>query len=163
MSDDPYATPRTTEPVPAKAPAGPVKAVLTGLAVDICGSTGVGIIFTLVYGVILIRSGVSREDFGAALADMPPTSMPYIISNVLGCCCSALGGYVCTRMARRTDYKLAKIVGGLSATIGVSLSLSSPLPRIFIMAMLTFASVLAGAKMAIGRRKSAGDVHTEVM
>ena len=68
---------------------------------------------------------------------------------------SFLGGMVCTRAARRSNYSLGRLLASLSASIGLLLSFSQHSAATnLLLTTLTFATVMLGTKF--------GQVKSEV-
>lgn len=152
MPTDPYATPQaiTSE---VRAPTGPVKAVLIGFAIDVGGSLLLGVLVLFAYGIHLASSGKgTQQEVGVALANISSTPWLSAAGYVVGSALSILGGYVCTRIAQRTDYKLGFILGGISCLAGLLLGYGQySLPENIALTVLTFACVMVGTRLGIVR------------
>jgi hypothetical protein len=117
--------PESDDPKPQRHPdapettGSPLRAVLTGLAIDIGGSEVLRIVLSIVYAFQVTSSGLSDEQMKAALEQMPPESALAILGLVLGSLCSVAGGYACARVARSDEFR----AGGLMAAISGLLSL----------------------------------------
>lgn len=153
MQINPYSPPTAELTSQPKPPGSPLKAVLLGLSVDVGGSLISGLLLGAAYGMVLASLGMSAEEILAASQHL--ASSPFmIIAGVLGLAFSVLGGFVCARIARRSDDRLGFILGGLSAGLGFLLSdaeLSLGVNLLF--AVFTFLSVLLGNRY--GRAKVA--------
>ncbi|MGH8630701.1 MAG: hypothetical protein ACREU7_08045, partial [Burkholderiales bacterium] len=69
---------------------------------------------------------------------------------------SALGGYVCARVARRSEYKLGAILGVISTLAGLSMAIwYYPLKMNVTLAVVTFLMVMLGARLGYLRNRSA--------
>ena len=137
---DPYATPQAVTSA-ARPRAGPVKAVLVGFAVDVGGTFVSGMLLSLGYGLYLASLGIGTQ---------PSTSWLSFAGYVTGSASSILGGYVCTRIAQRTDYKLGFILGVLSSVTGLLLSFGQySLPVNIGFTVLTFICVMVGTRFGI--------------
>jgi hypothetical protein len=125
MSINPFKPPETDStknPRPPATPGSQLKAVLTGLAVDIGGSIVFGIAISVIYAIQLQGQGMSDEDLPDAMDNMPHDSALYIAGNLLGLLMSLLGGFVCARIARRGEYRAGLIMAALSAIFGLMMS-----------------------------------------
>ena len=134
-------------------PGSALKAVLLGLAVDIGGSIVLSFLLGIVYALRLIRAGVDPSKVEKTLTNMPSPLWLTIVGLVLGGALSVLGGFTCARIARRDDYKLGFILGGISSCYG--LYFSYPTFSLLIsasLAVLTFGCILLGTKL--GQSKS---------
>jgi hypothetical protein len=133
------------QPLP---PGSPIKAVLAGLAIDIGGSLLVSSALGIAYAVSLARTGLNQSEIQAAIQDIPLDSWVSLAGISVGTGLSVLGGYVCSRISRRSNYKLGFVLAGISASFGLLLSYSRyPLLAIVLLAALTLCSVLAGVKL----------------
>jgi hypothetical protein len=153
---NPY-TPPQAELADAEPPPGsPVKAVVLGLVVDIGGTLGASVVLGIVYGFHLAASGASGEELAELSANIPLDSWVGIASTVLGCAFSALGGYVCARIAGRSEYKLGAILGVISTLVGLSMAIGYYPQRINVtLAVVTFLAVMLGARIGYIRNRSA--------
>ena len=115
---NPYAPPEA--PVrDASAKAGSaLKAVGFGLGVDIGGTVLSGLMFGVVYAMVLGASGSSAEEIAATVNNVDTDSWLFYAGTALGLGFSVLGGYVCARVARRSEYRLGAILAVLSALFG---------------------------------------------
>ena len=115
---NPYAPPEA--PVrDASAKAGSaLKAVTLGLVVDIGGTVVGGLIFGVVYAMVAGASGSGSEEIAASVSHIDTDSWLFYAGTALGLGFSVLGGYVCARIARRSEYRLGAILAALSAIAG---------------------------------------------
>jgi hypothetical protein len=100
-------------------PGSPLRAVLTGLVIDLGGSTVASIVLGAFYMLQVSSSGMSDEQMKAALEQVPPQSIIAILMMVLGALCSVAGGYACARIVQRDEFR----IGGVMAAISGMLSL----------------------------------------
>jgi hypothetical protein len=138
-NQNPYAAPDAKLADPAAAPGSPIKAVLIGLGVDIGGSEVATLILALAYGMFLAASGASQEEIAAASQGTHTDSWFFYASSLVGCAFSVLGGYVCARIARRSEYTLGAILAAISAAFGLWASMDQY--QVGILASLTLASI----------------------
>lgn len=127
------------------APGSPLRAVLTGLVIDLCGSTVSSIVLGAVYVLQVSNAGLSDDQLKAALEQVPPQSAIGILIFVLGALCSVAGGYACARIVQRDEFR----IGGLMAAISGLLSLmagSGPEDMVLLLAASTVACNLLGVK-----------------
>lgn len=150
----PYQPPKASVADVEPAPGSPVKAVVYGVLVDVGGSVVMGIVLTVVYGVVLAASGLSPEEMERAMASPEPLSWISIIGNALGFLASFIGGYVCARVAGRDEYKWAGVVAVISGIAGFLFGMSSyPIEWNLLLVLLTASAVLAGARTAVRRKE----------
>ena len=141
-------------------PGSPVKAVLLGVMTDIGGTLAVSLVLGIVYGMKLAASGASQEEIGALSANPTLDSGFSIAASLLGCGFSVLGGYVCARIAKHSEYRLGAITGAIAAMIGMLLGASSyPLAADIGLAGLTFLSVMLGARLGYGKNRTLRTAH----
>lgn len=153
MSSSPYIPPTADmKNAPPAPPASAAKAVLLGFAVDIGGSLALGIVMSSIYGFVLAGQGMNLEQIGAALTNMQHDSWFSIAAMILGAGISMLGGYVCARVSRRSDYKLGFILAAISVAVGLLFTASSyTLAMSALTAALTVCAILLGTKLGKAR------------
>ena len=147
-------TPPSNDPQPQRPgpddiglPGSPLRAVLTGLALDIGGSEVLHIVLSVVYAVQVSTSGLSDAQMQAALAQWPPESVYAILGMVLGSLCSVAGGYACARIVQRGEFRsggaMAAISGLLSLALGAG---QTPDDMLLLYTASTVACNLLGVK-----------------
>lgn len=148
-SDSPFAPPSAhLADAPDVSRGSPIKAVLLGLAVDIGGTIVMSLVLGIGYGVFLSVSGASPAEIAAAARMDDPASAVTLVGYLLGLMFSTLGGYVCARVARHAEYRLAAIMAVLSALLGLLLGgsrHSALLTAILVLA--TTAAIMVGARI----------------
>ena len=149
---NPYAPPNTRVADPPPKPGSPTKAVSLGLLVDMGGTMALGIAIGFVYSVQLAASGKTAEEIEAAVLIGITTGLGFVILLAIGCAFSVLGGYVCARISRRTDYRLGFVMGAISVVAGLLLAWTSYSPvEHILLAGLNVACILGGVKFGILR------------
>jgi hypothetical protein len=118
--------------------------VLGSLA-DIGGSFAAGILITFAYGVTLGMSGLDADQITAAVTSIQPDSWVSIVGMVVGGGFSVLGGYLCARIARHSEYKLGAIVAVISSAGGLLMGGQSTAGFDLALLAATVASVMLGA------------------
>ena len=121
-TNNPFKPPETDTNQKTDAPGSPLRAVLTGLAVDIGGSILANLVLTVFYHSEFVASGLTSEQAETALAEMPMNSPFVLISIVLGAACSVLGGYVCARIVLRDEYRVGGAMAAVSGLLGLVFS-----------------------------------------
>ena len=155
--NNPYAPPDAKLADPAARPGSPIKAVTIGLAVDLGGTVVATVILALAYGIVLGALGATAEEIEAVTTDMSTDSGFFYTLALAGLAFSMLGGYVCARIARRSELKLGAILAAISA--GVGLAFGGDPSRLGILISLTIlgiAAVLAGANLGRAKNRRAG-------
>ncbi len=114
----PTPPPEDSRPQPPSpdAPGTPLRAVLTGLAIDWCGSQVVGIVLAT-----LATAGLSDEQARAALEQMSPQSTYALLGMALGLLCSVAGGYACARIAQRNELRIGGVMVAISGMLALML------------------------------------------
>jgi len=132
-----------------------VKAVTIGVLVDIGGSTLAGILLTMIYGVYLMASGVSEDKLMEAIFNMPHDSLIGMVGVLVGCLFSVLGGYVCARIARHSEYKFGLIASCISVIFGFVVSMGAySLPMNLALSFVTFGSVMLGIQLGVSKNRA---------
>jgi hypothetical protein len=156
--DNPYATPVSEVKTSAGVKTGSaVKAVTVGVAVDIGGSLIVGIVLSIAYGIYLATTGASAEQIESSMTNMPVDSWFFIFGAVIGSAFSVLGAYLCTRIARHSEYKLGAIMAAISISFGLFVGIDqySPLVNV-VMVIAALASITLGVWLGIAKNKLQG-------
>ena len=156
---DPYAPPRADlGSVTAPAEKGSAfKAVLFGVLADLAFNLVIGIVAVVLYGAFVISTGSSPDEIGK-LVDDPADDSPFTIATLciagLG---SALGGYVCARVAKHSEYRLAAILIAAALVFGWLLG-GDELSGAVVLASLviTVAATLFGTWLGVLRNRGAG-------
>lgn len=147
MSNPPSPPPESGTKPPPPVVGSPVKAIVTGLAVDIGGSTLVGLLLSAFYAVQLSNSGLSPDDIQQAMDNIPADSPVQIAGTLLGACCSVAGGYVCARIVRVAEFRVGAVMAFLSAFFGLALGPGdTPDDMVALLTLSTVACVLLGVK-----------------
>ena len=123
----------------------PVKGMLFGVAVDIGGTLLAGITLGILWSIWLAASGVSAEQIEEATRNPDPTSPVSIASYAIGTAFSVLGGYVCARVARETEYRCAAVVAAISIAFGFVAGGGPTFAMSVLMVATTLAAVMFGA------------------
>lgn len=153
MTSNPYSPPQSELKDLPRAPGSPSKAVLLGLAVDIGGSLGVGMVLGIVYAVVLAGQGVDPAGLEKAMNHIAADSWVSIVATVAGGMFSMLGGYVCARIAGRSDFKLAYIMGAISVAVGALMSYQThTVLHSLMLALLGFGAILLGTKLGMTKK-----------
>jgi hypothetical protein len=138
---------------PDHTPGSPVKAVLLGFLADFGGTMLASIPLGFLYGVFLAMSGVGADEIANAMTDVPVDSGYSLLSFAVGLGFSALGGYVCARIAKRSEHVLAAVMATLSALCGLFIipdNYSNEL--IALLTIASYAAAIGGGEL--GRRRN---------
>ncbi len=134
----------------------PLKAVILGLLVDVGGSIAAGVLMTAAYAASLASSGVGPDGITQALEHLPGDSWLSIAGMVIGGLFSVLGGYVCARVARRSEFALGAVLGALS--IGFGIWAGAGRHSVWfeaVLSLLTFLAVMFGVRLGAARNERA--------
>jgi len=152
---NPYAPPEATVHDAPPRPGSAFKAVALGLAVDIGGSLIATVILALIYGVALGAAGVKREDIAATMQASATDSWFFYAATLFGLGFSVLGGYVCARIARRSELKLGAILAVLSALSGLVLATDElQLGTLLSLTLAGVGAVIAGARLGLAKNRA---------
>jgi hypothetical protein len=97
----------------------PLRAVLTGVAVDIGGSAMIGFVLAAIYALELDSQGLSESDMREAMSHIPPDSAVAVAGTLLGALVSVFAGYVCARIVRRGEYRCGFAMTAIVAVYGL--------------------------------------------
>jgi len=149
MPHDPFRPPATNVDAPDVQRGSAAKAIVLGALTDIGGSMLAGIIFYLLYGIYLGATGNSIEDMGKPLSMADASNSPMgFLMNMVGCLFSVLGGYVCARIAKHSEYRLGVILAVVTVSLGFLMMAggeTDPLAGIY--SLLTVAAVMVGSHL----------------
>lgn len=145
---------------PNRVPGSPVKAVLLGAVVDVAATMAGGIVAGLLFAMGFSALGATREELAELV--QPATWSAYLVAMMgIGTAGSALGGYVCARIAKRDEARLGWILAAISVLLGVLMggdAAAEKFDQLVVGALLTVIGVLVGTKLgeAKNRRAEAG-------
>ena len=147
--ENPYAPPEARLADAPAAPGSALKALALGLAADLGGTFGAGILI----GLAGLASGVPPEALEALSAS--PDSWLFWAGGAAGLACSVLGGYVCARVAKRGEMRLAAVLAAISVLFGWWVSGEVlQLGTFLALTLLSIAAVLYGARWGAARNRS---------
>lgn len=152
---NPYAPPEASVLDTPPRPGSAFKAIALGLAVDIGGSLIGTVLLALVYGAALGAAGVKGEDIAAAMQVSATDSWFFYVGMLVGLGFSVLGGYVCARIARRSELKLGAILATLSAFSGLAIAGDEQqLGTLLSLTLLGIGAVLVGARLGLAKNRT---------
>jgi hypothetical protein len=152
MTDEHYKPPATPVEDAPRPPGSPFVAVLVGLVVDIGGTLLAGILFTLIFTILRASKGGSAADVETALAALASDTGFRVVSSIVGLSFSVLGGYVCARIARRNEYRLAGVQALVTTFVGYALGGAGTLELGYEVALTILSAVAVFAGAARGQR-----------
>ena len=128
-------------------PGSPLKAILSGLAVDLGGTAVLGIVLENLYVLTLKGQGMGAAEIEDAMRHIPAASTIGVLSIVLGAVMSVAGGYVCARIVLRDEYRVGGVMASVSALLGLLLSSSDdPSSVTALLILCTAACNMLGVK-----------------
>jgi len=159
VSRDPYAPPAANVEVAEARRGSAVKAVVVGLAVDIGGTIVFGFIASIAYGVYLGAAGASPDEMEKAMATMTYDSPLGIVLTMVGCLFSVLGGYICARIARHSEYRLGLIMCAASLVLvaltgGFGSGEGTHAAVMGLLVLVTLAATMVGIHLGVRRNRS---------
>ena len=157
MSRDPYAPPTANVQVPDARRGSAVKAVVVGLGVDIGATIVFSFVASIAYGAYLGATGAAPGEMEKAMASMSYDSPLGILLTMAGCLFSVLGGYLCARIARHSEYKLGLIMCAASLVMVALTGGAGEGMHAAVMALLVLASLAAtmvGIHLGVRRNRS---------
>lgn len=130
----------------------PFKAIIVALIVDFGGTTIAGILLTMAYGAALALSGATPDQVMASLKDIPVDSWPSVTGIAIGTLLSALGGYVCARIAKHSEYRLGWILAAISTALGMAIGGTTYSALLNIaMAIVGVVAIMFGVRLGVAR------------
>jgi hypothetical protein len=149
---NPYAPPQAALKDAPPAAGSAIKAVTLGLLADIGGTFAAVMVFMVIYGIALGASGGSLEELEAGAGSTD--SWLFYATSAIGLAFSVLGGYVCARIARRSEMKLGAVLAAISAVSGFILAGDSyQLGTLLSLSIASIGAVLIGARLGLARNR----------
>ena len=129
------------------APGTPLRAVLTGLAIDLCGTQLLGIALGTIYAIQIGAANMTPDQLDDALENIPPQSGLVIAGHLLGALLSVVGGYACARIVQRNEYRVGAIMAGIGLMINLAAMPDDAAVDMVLLTLLTdFACNMLGVK-----------------
>ena len=148
MPTDPYAAPKG-HIVDRSSPVSPTKSVLIGLAIAVIGPIFCFVLVALVVAVVFPRDPNATE---LTAEQITRFEVMEDALNIVRWALAALAGFVCTRLARRSDYRLGLVVATVPALVQVASIVVFDVSEFNVVALAaSFAFVLVGARLAMHR------------
>ena len=152
MTTNPYSAPTAVVSDPAGHRGSGIKAVSLGVLIDLGGTILISVIFIVVYGFYLAASGMRPEAVASAISSAGHDATIQGVLAIPGCLLSVLGGYVCARVARHSEYRLGLIVAVISMLFAVWMGQENySLAMNAVLAIATLASVMLGVKLGVSK------------
>ena len=152
---------RSDKPDPAEAARLALRAVLTGVSIDICASTLLGLGLRLLRALQVRTPDMTRDQLGDALRNTPPTFSIVLMDGVLGALVSVAAGYACARIARRDEYRVGGVMAMATVLLNMVIDDGSPtsLDMALLYVLCDVACTMLGVKYGAeyNRRREAPD------
>jgi hypothetical protein len=105
----------------AARPGSPYRAVAFGVLTDFGGTLGLSIGLAFFHAMSLAASGMPPEAIAEAISAGAADSWYFWATAIGGGGFSVLGAYVCTRIARQSEYTLGAILAAINVMLGLLL------------------------------------------
>jgi len=156
----------TTEPNPFKPPEadlGPVpppekgsaiKAVFFGFLADVGLTMVIGAAFMVAFFIYHTLTGTDLEALMKMISEPEDDSTFTVVLSIIGGFGSALGGYVCARVARHSEYRLGAILIVLSTLYGLALAGEETSPRLLLVTLvIAMVATMFGTWVGVRRNR----------
>lgn len=134
-------------------PGTPLRAVLAGTAIDICGSRVVQIVVFTVYVMQVVPSGSSDVQAAELLQKQPPSFSLLFVLIALGSLMSVAGGYACSRIALRNEYRVGAILAVVAVLFGLFIDDAGVSDLTLLYVLCDVAGLLLGVKYGAERNR----------
>ncbi|MCG8023837.1 MAG: hypothetical protein JAZ02_07630 [Candidatus Thiodiazotropha endolucinida] len=154
MDEDVYRTPKSdlTNQIEKKGSA--VKAVFIATVVDVTATIFVGIVISIVYGMILASNGDSIEVITSKLSTMELTSKFSLVALASSCLITTFAGYLCAKLVNHSEYKIVAVFAIIVIAFGLAMGLSYySVGENILLSLLTLCCVYLGAWLYVSRKQ----------
>lgn len=134
-------------------PGTPLRAVLTGTAIDICGSRVVQIVVFTCYVMQVVPSGASDVQAAELLQKQPPSFGLLFVLIALGSLMSVAGGYACARIALRDELRVGAILAVVAVLFGLLIDDAGVSDLTLLYVLCDVAGLLLGVKYGAERNR----------
>ena len=136
------------------APGSVLRAVLTGVSIDICGSKLLGYLIFALYIQHVATPGMTDEQLVDMLRSAPPSFALVLVESVLGALVSVAAGFACARIVQRDEWRVGAIMAFASVLAGLLLDDGSgPDDLMLLYVACDFACVMLGVKFGAERNR----------
>ncbi|MCK9689272.1 hypothetical protein [Scleromatobacter humisilvae] len=158
MSNPPRIPP---DPVPSDGgplqpdpPGTPLRAVLTGVGIDFCGSQLVAELLRAFYVQSFVKPGMTDEQVVDALQSAQPSLALMLVDVALGSLMSVIAGYACARIVQRDERRVGALMAIASVLVGLLLGdAGAPDDLTLLYIACDVACVMLGVKFGIERNR----------
>ncbi|MES9993151.1 MAG: hypothetical protein ABW098_14440 [Candidatus Thiodiazotropha sp.] len=153
MDEDVYRTPKSELTSKEHSRGSAVRAVLIATAVDVMATVFVGIVISIVYGMILATNGDSLEMITMKLSNMELTSKVSLVAITSGCLITTYAGYLCAKLVNHSEYRVVAVLAGVVIIFGFAMGFSYySLRDNLILSLLSLFCVYLGAWLYVSKK-----------
>ena len=130
-----------------------LRAVLTGVAIDVCGSRVVEIVTVNCYASLVVPSGMGDAQAAELLQKLPPSFGLLLVLIGLGTLMSVAGGYACARIALRDEFRVGAILAAVAVVFGLLIDDAGVSDLSLLFLLTDVAGLLLGVKYGAERNR----------
>jgi len=136
------------------APGSVLRAVLTGVSIDICGSKLLGCLIFALYIQHVATPGMTNEQLVDMLSSAPPSFALVFVESVLGALVSVAAGFACARIVQREEWRVGAMMAFAAMLFGLLLDDGgAPDDLLLLYVACDFACVMLGVKFGAERNR----------
>lgn len=137
----------------SEVPGTPLRAVLIGVAIDVCGSRVAEIVTVTCYAMQVVAPDMTDAQAADLLQKMPPSFGLLLVLNVLGMLMSVAGGYACARVALRDEFRVGAILAAVAVVFNLLIDDTGVSDLTLLYILCDVAGLLLGVKYGAGRNR----------
>ena len=130
------------------------KAIVFGLLSDIALTMVLSILFFAFYSGYLILTGTPADQIGDAFNADAGDAIVTVGLLVTGGAGSMLGGFICARVAKHSEYRLGAILTAISLVLGFLFITDEPIAIVLMSTTVTVAATFAGVWTGVRLNRS---------
>jgi hypothetical protein len=136
------------------APGSVLRAVLTGVSIDICGSKLLGTLIFALYIQHVATPGMTDEQLLSMLRSAPPSFALVLVEIVLESLLSVVAGFACARIVQREEWRVGAMMAFAAMLVGLLLDDGgAPDDLMLLYVACDFACVMLGVKFGAERNR----------
>lgn len=136
------------------APGSVLRAVLTGVSIDVCGAKLLGYLIFALYIQHVATPGMTDEQLIDLLRSTPPSFTLVLAEIVLDSLLSVTAGFACARIVQRDEWRVGAMMGFAALLAGLLLDDgSAPDDLMLLFVACDFACVMLGVKFGAERNR----------
>jgi heme A synthase len=130
-----------------------VKAIFIASSVDIIATLFIGMVISMVYGVLLASNGDSLEVITSKLSNVEFTSIVSIISLITASVITVYTGYLCAKLVNHSEYMVAAIFALIVIIFEFAMGLSNySMWENLLLSLLTLCCVYIGTWLYVSKK-----------